>query len=130
MAIQDASSGEHADSTHLIRLRLLIRFTVLDIARLRWSLSQRAARARPFDGSSAINGQALLARTRTEIYAWAKFEMLAGIALSLPLLQEELYAPPANQATLDHLGIEWIDDEYRHWAFRFSFLEPFRIRPV
>lgn len=66
-------------------------------------------------GSSAINGQAFIAPAQADIDAWAKLGNQgwdwAGLAPSFK--KSYTLIPPKDEATLKHLGIDWINDEYR-----------------
>ncbi|KAJ2982701.1 hypothetical protein NUW58_g6387 [Xylaria curta] len=66
-------------------------------------------------GSSAINGQAFIAPGQAEIDAWAKLGNPGWDWASLVPSYRKSYTliPPSNEATLKHLGIDWINDEYR-----------------
>lgn len=65
-------------------------------------------------GSSAINGQAFIAPSQVDIDAWAKLGNAgwdwAGLA---PYYKKSYTLLPPDQATLDHLAIDWINEEYR-----------------
>ncbi|KAI0467991.1 hypothetical protein F4859DRAFT_221581 [Xylaria cf. heliscus] len=66
-------------------------------------------------GSSAINGQSFIAPSKAEIDAWAKLGNPGWDWASLVPSYKKSYTliPPSDEATLEHLGIDWIDDEYR-----------------
>ncbi|KAI0887804.1 uncharacterized protein GGS22DRAFT_154340 [Annulohypoxylon maeteangense] len=66
-------------------------------------------------GSSAINAQAFIAPAQADIDAWAKLGNPGWDWAGLAPFYKRSYTliPPSNQATLEHLGIDWIDDEYR-----------------
>lgn len=66
-------------------------------------------------GSSGINGQAFIAPSQAGIDAWAKLGNSGWDWSSLAPFYKKAYTllPPEDQATLDHLGIDWIDEEYR-----------------
>jgi choline dehydrogenase-like flavoprotein len=66
-------------------------------------------------GSSAINGQAFIAPSKADIDAWAKFGNAGWDWAGLAPYYKKSYTllPPADKATLDHLGIDWINEEYR-----------------
>ncbi len=66
-------------------------------------------------GSSAINGQAFIAPGQAEIDAWAKLGNPGWDWASLVPSYRKSYTliPPSDEATLQHLGIDWIDDKYR-----------------
>ncbi|KAI0401766.1 hypothetical protein F4802DRAFT_618455 [Xylaria palmicola] len=65
-------------------------------------------------GSSAINGQAFIAPGKAEIDAWAKLGNPGWDWDGLVPSYRKSYTliPPSNEATLKHLGIDWIN-EYR-----------------
>ncbi|KAI1282348.1 hypothetical protein F5Y07DRAFT_237258 [Xylaria sp. FL0933] len=65
-------------------------------------------------GSSAINGQAFIAPGKPELDAWAKLGNHGWDWASLVPSYKRSYTliPPSDQATLQHLGIDWIDDDY------------------
>lgn len=75
----------------------------------------REPQGKALGGSSAINGQAFIAPAQSDIDAWAKLGNpgwdWAGLAPSYK--KSYTLIPPPDQATLDHLGIDWINDEYR-----------------
>lgn len=75
----------------------------------------REPQGKALGGSSAINGQAFIAPAQSDIDAWAKLGNpgwdWAGLAPSYK--KSYTLIPPPDQATLDHLGIDWISDEYR-----------------
>lgn len=77
--------------------------------------SIRAPQGKALGGSSAINGQAFIAPAQAEIDGWAKLGNpgwdWAGLAPSYK--KSYTLMPPMDQATLEHLGIDWINDEYR-----------------
>ncbi|TGJ87562.1 hypothetical protein E0Z10_g1199 [Xylaria hypoxylon] len=66
-------------------------------------------------GSSAINGQAFIAPGKAEIDAWAKLGNPEWDWASLVPSYKKSYTliPPSDEATLKHLGIDWINDAYR-----------------
>ncbi|KAI1457053.1 hypothetical protein F4805DRAFT_467697 [Annulohypoxylon moriforme] len=66
-------------------------------------------------GSSAINAQAFIAPAQDDIDAWAKLGNPGWDWASLAPSYKKSYTliPPSDQATREHLGIDWIDDEYR-----------------
>ncbi|KAH9910021.1 putative GMC oxidoreductase [Xylariomycetidae sp. FL2044] len=66
-------------------------------------------------GSSAINGQAFIAPSQYDFDAWAKLGNPGWDWASLVPTFKRAYTliPPPDQATRDHLGLEWISDEYR-----------------
>lgn len=66
-------------------------------------------------GSSAINGQAFIAPGKPELDAWAKLGNPGWDWASLVPSYRKSYTllPPSDQATLDHLGIDWINEDYR-----------------
>ncbi|ROV87577.1 hypothetical protein VMCG_10603 [Cytospora schulzeri] len=75
----------------------------------------REPQGKALGGSSAINGQSFIAPAQAEIDAWAKLGNpgwdWAGLVPSLK--KSYTLIPPPDQATLDHLGIDWINEEYR-----------------
>ncbi|OTB01556.1 putative GMC oxidoreductase [Hypoxylon sp. CI-4A] len=75
----------------------------------------RNPQGKALGGSSAINGQAFIAPAQAEIDAWAKLGNPGWDWAGLVPSYKKSYTliPPADQATLDHLGIDWINDEYR-----------------
>ncbi|KAI1773042.1 putative GMC oxidoreductase [Hypoxylon cercidicola] len=77
--------------------------------------SIREPQGKALGGSSAINGQAFIAPAQAEIDAWAKLGNPGWDWAGLVPSYKKSYTliPPADQATLDHLGIDWINDEYR-----------------
>jgi choline dehydrogenase-like flavoprotein len=66
-------------------------------------------------GSSAINGQAFIAPSQADFDAWATFGNSGWDWASIAPYFKKSYtlSPPPDQETLDHLGIDWINDEYR-----------------
>lgn len=66
-------------------------------------------------GSSAINGQAFIAPAQSDIDAWEKLGNPGWNWAKLVPSYRKSYTliPPSDQATLEHLGIDWINDEYR-----------------
>ncbi|KAI1341792.1 putative GMC oxidoreductase [Xylariaceae sp. FL0016] len=66
-------------------------------------------------GSSAINGQAFIAPAQSDIDAWETLGNPGWNWDSLVSSYKKSYTltSPEDQATLDHLGIDWIDDKYR-----------------
>ncbi|KAI0898601.1 putative GMC oxidoreductase [Annulohypoxylon nitens] len=77
--------------------------------------SIRNPQGKALGGSSAINGQAFIAPAQAEIDAWAKLGNPGWDWTGLVPFYKKSYTliPPADQATLDHLGIDWINDDYR-----------------
>ncbi|KAK7703101.1 hypothetical protein SLS64_009372 [Diaporthe eres] len=77
--------------------------------------SIRAPQGKALGGSSAVNGQAFIAPAQAEIDGWAKLGNpgwdWAGLAPSYK--KAYTLVAPADQATRDHLGIDWINEEYR-----------------
>lgn len=75
----------------------------------------RVPQGKALGGSSAINGQAWIAPGQPEIDAWAKLGNPGWEWANLVPSYKKSYTliPPSDQATRDHLGIDWIDDEYR-----------------
>ena len=68
-----------------------------------------------FGGSSAINGQAFIAPSQADINAWAKFGNPSWKWSALAPYYKKAYtlSPPPDKETLDHLGINWINEEFR-----------------
>ncbi|KAK7751758.1 hypothetical protein SLS62_006243 [Diatrype stigma] len=77
--------------------------------------SIREVQGKALGGSSAINGQTFTAPGQAEIDAWAKLGNPGWDWASLVPYYKKSYTliPPSDQATIEHLGIDWIDDEYR-----------------
>lgn len=77
--------------------------------------SIREPQGKGLGGSSAINGQAFIAPAQADIDAWAKLGNSGWDWSGLASSYKKSYTlmPPADKETLDHLGIDWIDDEYR-----------------
>ncbi|KAI1078670.1 hypothetical protein F5B20DRAFT_200064 [Whalleya microplaca] len=77
--------------------------------------SIREPQGKALGGSSAINGQAFIAPAQSDIDAWAKLGNREWDWASLVPSYKKSYTliPPPDQATLEHLGIDWINDEYR-----------------
>lgn len=77
--------------------------------------SIREPQGKALGGSSAINGQAFIAPAQADIDAWARLGNhgwdWAGLAPSYK--KSYTLIPPPDQATLEHLGVDWINDEYR-----------------
>ena len=65
-------------------------------------------------GSSAINGQAWIAPSQAGIDAWAKLGNPGWNWTGLVPYYKKMYtlSPPSDKATLNHLGIDWINEEY------------------
>ncbi|KAI1819212.1 hypothetical protein F4861DRAFT_158534 [Xylaria intraflava] len=76
--------------------------------------SIRQPQGKALGGSSAINGQAFIAPGKAEIDAWAKLGNPGWEWASLAPSYRKSYTliPPSDEATLEHLGIDWINDEY------------------
>ncbi|PHH64778.1 hypothetical protein CDD81_4040 [Ophiocordyceps australis] len=66
-------------------------------------------------GSSAINGQAFIAPAQADIDAWANMGNNGWNWTSLVPSYKKAYTliPPADAATREHLGIDWINDDFR-----------------
>jgi len=66
-------------------------------------------------GSSAINGQAFIAPSKADIDAWSKLGNPSWTWSSLLPYYKKFYTltPPADKETLEHLGIDWLNDETR-----------------
>lgn len=77
--------------------------------------SIRAPQGKALGGSSAVNGQAFIAPAQAEIDGWAKLGNPGWDWAGLAPWYKKAYTlvPPADQATSEHLGIDWISDEYR-----------------
>lgn len=65
-------------------------------------------------GSSAINGQAFICASQQGMDGWAKLGNEGWDWKSmLPFFKKSyMLVPPKDQATLDHLGLDWIDKEF------------------
>ncbi|KAK6217967.1 putative NRPS-like protein biosynthetic cluster [Pestalotiopsis sp. IQ-011] len=72
-------------------------------------------RGKALGGSSAINGTTFVAPARTEINAWAELGNPGWDWEGLAPYYKKFYTlvPPSDEETLKHLGLDWIDDEYR-----------------
>lgn len=70
---------------------------------------------RGLGGSSAINGQAFIAPARADIDAWAALGNPGWDWERLAPSYRKAYTlhPPADDATREHLGVDWINEEYR-----------------
>jgi choline dehydrogenase-like flavoprotein len=79
------------------------------------SRSVRHPQGKVLGGSSAINGQAFIAPSQVEFDAWAKLGNPGWDWASLVPSFKRSYTliPPSDQATLKHLGIDWINEELR-----------------
>ncbi|KAM0431005.1 hypothetical protein ACHAPT_005639 [Fusarium lateritium] len=77
--------------------------------------SVKVALGKALGGSSALNGQAFIAPAQVDIDAWEKLGNPGWDWASLVPYYKKSYTllPPKDQATLDHLGIDWINDEYK-----------------
>ena len=77
--------------------------------------SVRLPQGKAFGGSSAINGQAFIAPAQVDIDAWEKLGNPGWNWARLAPYYKKSYTllPPKDQATLDHLGIDWINEEFR-----------------
>lgn len=66
-------------------------------------------------GSSAINGQAFIAPAQADIDAWARLGNPGWAWKDLAPSYKKSYTLvlPEDKETRDHLGIDWVDDEYR-----------------
>ena len=66
-------------------------------------------------GSSAINGQAFIAPSQADINAWAKYGNDGWDWTGLAPYYKKSYTlvTPPDQETMDHLGIDWINEDYR-----------------
>lgn len=77
--------------------------------------STRVPQGKAVGGSSAINGQAFIAPSQADIDAWASMGNDGWDWASLAPYLKKCYTlhSPTDQATAEHLGIDWIDDECR-----------------
>lgn len=77
--------------------------------------SARVPQGKALGGSSAINGQAFIAPSHADIDAWASVGNEGWDWANLAPYYKKFYTlhPPADQATADHLGIDWIDEDHR-----------------
>ncbi|KAI1385843.1 alcohol oxidase [Hypoxylon trugodes] len=77
--------------------------------------SIREPQGKALGGSSAINGQAFIAPSQSEIDAWAKLGNPGWDWAGLVPSYRKSYTliPPPDHDTLEHLGIDWINDEFR-----------------
>ncbi|KAI1737941.1 hypothetical protein F4680DRAFT_426609 [Xylaria scruposa] len=77
--------------------------------------SIRQPQGKVLGGSSAINGQAFIAPGKAEIDAWAELGNPGWDWSSMVSSYKKSYTliPPSDEATLKHLGINWINNEYR-----------------
>ncbi|KAI1500750.1 alcohol oxidase [Biscogniauxia marginata] len=77
--------------------------------------SIRLPQGQALGGSSAINGQAFIAPAQADIDAWAKLGNPGWDWAGLVPSYKKSYTliPPPDKATLEHLGIDWINEEYR-----------------
>lgn len=77
--------------------------------------SVKEPQGKALGGSSAINGQAFIAPAQADIDAWAKLGNDGWDWASMVQFYKKSYTllPPEDQATLDHLGIDWISEEHR-----------------
>lgn len=68
-----------------------------------------------FGGTSAINGQAFIAPAQADIDAWATLGNSGWDWSGLVPFYKKAYTlyPPPDKETLDHLGIDWINEDYR-----------------
>lgn len=75
----------------------------------------REPQGKALGGSSAINGQSFIAPGKAEIDAWAKMGNPGWDWAGLVPSYKKSYTliPPHDKETLDHLGIDWINEEYR-----------------
>ncbi|KAI1170783.1 hypothetical protein F4777DRAFT_93940 [Nemania sp. FL0916] len=76
--------------------------------------SIRLPQGRALGGSSAINGQAFITPGQAEVDGWAKLGNPGwdwnGLVPSFK--KSHTLLPPADKATVEHLGIDWIDDKH------------------
>ncbi|KAH6643473.1 hypothetical protein BKA67DRAFT_542424 [Truncatella angustata] len=72
-------------------------------------------RGKVLGGSSAINGQTFVAPARAEINAWAGLGNPGWDWEGLVPYYKKSYTlvSPPDEETIKHLGLDWIDDEYR-----------------
>ncbi|KAI0544664.1 hypothetical protein F4679DRAFT_564189 [Xylaria curta] len=79
------------------------------------SRSIRQPQGKVLGGSSAINGQAFIAPGKAEIDGWAELGNPGWDWSSMVSSYKKSYTliPPSDEATLKHLGIDWINNEYR-----------------
>lgn len=77
--------------------------------------SIRQPRGKVLGGSSAINGQTFVAPSRVEINAWGQLGNPGWDWEGLVPYFKKSYTliPPADEATLRHLSIDWVDEAYR-----------------
>ncbi|KAK7930963.1 glucose-methanol-choline oxidoreductase [Apiospora marii] len=77
--------------------------------------SIRQPRGKALGGSSAINGQTFVAPSRVEINAWGQLGNPGWDWEGLVPYFKKSYTliPPADEATRQHLGIDWVDEAYR-----------------
>ncbi|KAJ4388532.1 hypothetical protein N0V93_005990 [Gnomoniopsis smithogilvyi] len=75
----------------------------------------REPQGKGLGGSSAINGQAFIAPAQADIDSWAALGNPGWDWTGLVPSYKKSYTlmPPPDQETLDHLGVDWINDEYR-----------------
>ncbi|KAF7959526.1 hypothetical protein EAE96_001142 [Botrytis aclada] len=66
-------------------------------------------------GSSAINCQSFIAPAQAEIDSWAKLGNDGWDWAALSPYYKKFYtlSPPPDSETLEHLGIDWINEDYR-----------------
>ncbi|KAK7744110.1 hypothetical protein SLS53_003631 [Cytospora paraplurivora] len=76
--------------------------------------SIRQPQGKALGGSSAVNGQAFIAPGQPEIDAWAKLGNPGWDWANLAPSFKKFYTlvPPSDQAVVDHLGLDWIDEEH------------------
>ncbi len=74
-------------------------------------------------GTSATNGQAFIAPAQAEIDAWEKLGNGGWNWKNLvPYYKKSYTLDEPDQATKDHLGVDWINEEYRgHGPIKVSF---------
>lgn len=77
--------------------------------------SIKDAQGKLLGGSSAINSQTFVAPAQADIDAWAKLGNNGWDWSALAPYYKKSYtlSPPPDRETLEHLGIDWINDEYR-----------------
>lgn len=74
-----------------------------------------APQGKALGGSSAINGQAFIAPSQAEVDAWAQLGNPGWDWAGLVPFFKKFYTliPPPDQETRGHLGIDWINDDFR-----------------
>ncbi|KAG8159098.1 hypothetical protein KVR01_010759 [Diaporthe batatas] len=74
-----------------------------------------APQGKALGGSSAINGQAFIAPSQAELDAWAQLGNPGWDWAGLVPFFRKFYTliPPPDKETRDHLGIDWINEDFR-----------------